>query len=334
MHAEVSAGASLPEIKISGNIRTKTIYLQHLVKRCLEQKKAHEDKTRMDTGALRQCIMNSRLFAEVEVRTTTGQIAVEVEEKWTLIPVPALQAGSGKSESAGAYLFESNFLGMGMTAGLGGSVSNTGSSFLAFLSDPSFLFTHWQYSANVVRQNGDVVQYGHDTELDGFHEVASTFALAVGYQFHPWLLTPRITRQFKVFSAYGAYEIPRDNASTGLGLSLSYDTKNYKLYYAEGLGFQVNVNQEASRTDHVERYLSNSVQVNWQHAFFDDQALQLLLQGGVLYGGEKADRPRLGGGRGLRGIEARTLWAQRYLVTAMDYQPLLYLPITGGYISG
>ncbi len=264
--------------------------------------------------------MNSRLFSEVKIKNAYPNLEIEIEEKWTLIPIPAVQAGSGKSKSAGAFLFESNFLGMGMTLGLGASVSNSGSTYFGLLSDPSWFFSNWHYTLSAIRQDADVVHLYEESEIDGFHEVSSLVTLGVGYKFHPWSFTPKISRQTRTFSQYSQYTPPDDNSSTMLGASLSYDMKNYKLYYSEGLFFKSEIATDMNRTDGAKKCTSHNIQIGWQQGVYQTQALQILFLNGGVSGGGKQDALRIGGGRGLRGIEPKSLWAERFYAVAVDYQ--------------
>lgn len=318
---QVAVGEPILDLDIKGNERTQTIYLQRMVKECIEHQENERPEGPWSADALRQCVMNSRLFSEVSVTIKQPRIDLIVEEKWTLIPIPAVTAGSGKTRRAGLFLLESNFLGLGMNLAVGGSVSNSGNSYFGFISDPSLFFTNWNYSISASRQVEDIeLIEGSNEGRDGFKENALAFSGSLGYKWKRWTLSSSASQQKRKFSVLEAFEAPEDNTSTRGAVTLAYEARDYKLYFSEGFSLKLNTQQELQRTDKLERLKQYEAQISWQSAVFRDHALQLLAIGGMVAHGSKADALRLGGGRGLRGIEPKTAWAGRFYAAAIDYQ--------------
>src|SRR5450756_2492527 len=72
-------------ISVEGAARTKPRVVESLLEKCLE-KKGYTTWDAVSGVELAQCIRNSRLFKEVEVKVEQSKISVSVADRWTLIP--------------------------------------------------------------------------------------------------------------------------------------------------------------------------------------------------------------------------------------------------------
>ncbi|RZA14570.1 MAG: hypothetical protein EOP10_27800 [Proteobacteria bacterium] len=112
--------------EVRGNERTRTNYVVELAQACLEDRNEFGLDPNTQLRALEQCLMNAKIFAKVGAKFEGAKIQIDVEEKWTLIPAPFFQS-SGSTRKVGLIMFETNFLGQGLTLALGGNSSNKGS---------------------------------------------------------------------------------------------------------------------------------------------------------------------------------------------------------------
>jgi outer membrane protein assembly factor BamA len=311
-----SAFAADEEMSIHGNVRTKESYIKNLVHECLENMPSDSQ----DPDSLRQCLMNSKLFSEVIVERDQGKMKITVTDKWTLIPVPSVSAGSGDTKSAGLFLFESNFLGQGMNLVLGAVSSNRGDTYFGIIADPSLFFSRWNYSLSVFKQSQQLMFQRDGTTIDGFEEDKHFFEGSLGYRFGNWTLSGIASYNQATYDPYLDFAGLEDNVAKKMGGIFSYDNRNYRLYFSEGAALTITYDADVNRSDGERLSRQLYSEFNWQKAFFSDQVLQMGVAQGMMDGGTRADLFRIGGTNGFRGIEARTELVDRYLVSSFDYQ--------------
>ena len=141
------------EVRINQTKRTKQSLIKDLVYDCIEDE-------RMDTWqevvpeTIEQCLLNSKLFSRVTATVDVPVIQVEVDERWTLLPIPYMYS-SGDDYTFGLFLMENNLFGLGKKGGIGGNISANGNSFFLFYFDPSINFSDWSTSfrlGNMVKE--------------------------------------------------------------------------------------------------------------------------------------------------------------------------------------
>ena len=79
-----------PDLKIEGNKRTKTHYIKKLFRKCQERWQNEQIKE------LEQCLLNSKLFSQVEIRPSKNKITIIAEDRWTLLPIPFARSEKGE----------------------------------------------------------------------------------------------------------------------------------------------------------------------------------------------------------------------------------------------
>ncbi|RYZ47569.1 MAG: hypothetical protein EOP07_26790, partial [Proteobacteria bacterium] len=306
------------DLQISGNERTQNIYIKRLMEQCF-----HVHGREATDAVLSQCLMNSNLFSEAVVKRDQDRFNIVVKDKWTLIPVPAFSAGSGDTKSAGIFLFESNFLGIGMNLGLGAITSNKGDTYFGMLGDPSLFFTNWNYNLTLSKKSQEVVLKDDDKEIYGFQEEMMSYKVNLGYKYLRWNFSVFGSSSRYEYSDFDGYSFPKDNNVPRAGLAINYDDRNNRLYFSEGLSLNLKYEKDVSRSDDESLASQIVFDANWQRALFSDQVLQLGYAQAVIEGGTYADAFRVSG-KGFRGIEGSTEWAERYYVGSIDYQiPLI-----------
>jgi outer membrane protein assembly factor BamA len=320
LSATLSAQAFGFAVNISGNTRTKSYYIERIVSDCFEILDIEAKDVALATDSIRQCVLNSRLFSEVDVKFDEGALKVDVKDKWTLIPIPIVSAGSGNSKSTGLFMLESNLLGMGLNLAVGGTSSNRGTSYFGFLTDRSLFFTPWNYSLAVTKSDQEVLLKDKDLIMDGFLEDTLSYKGSLGYRFGQLNISAIVSLRLSQYQEYPGFAKPDDNRAEAVGLSLNYDNRNYQLYFSEGLGLSINYQADIQRSDGEAHSKQLTGIVNWQKAVFTDQVVQLGLSHGSREGGTRANAFRIGGSNGFRGIELTTEWADHYDAGSFDYQ--------------
>jgi outer membrane protein assembly factor BamA len=307
-------------VSLEGAKRTKQRYVESLIKYCLE-KGDYRTWDSIDQAALGQCIKNTRVFESVDVAVTQPEIKVTVSDRWTLIPIPSAYSSNGK-RSVGAFLFESNFLGIGKTVGAGGSLSTEGSTFSLMYFDPWVRFTDFTLNAIARRSS---------TELDAYHRTTTIYAYEkkeIGIQLSPgYRITPFITGSVSLiytnrqYSQIEAFAYPADYAAWGVGARLSYSNSDYKLFYNDGFSASISWNRQVRRTDDLDKVSSETARLEWDHLLFGKHALQLGLQASSQSSdvgiGDVATYGRV---KGFRGIQPSGLWSRQAAAGSIDYQ--------------
>src|SRR5262245_46819133 len=141
-------------------------------------------------GAVRQRVLNLRLFKEVVVIPETNgaevDVAIRVKERWTLIPVPFVGASS-RGVRAGAFMLESNLFGLNKILGAGGTFGREGPSTFVFYRDPGvagspFLVKGQARFADIRRE-----QFDGDQQIYAYRDQRFDGSLSGGYQITPSL---------------------------------------------------------------------------------------------------------------------------------------------------
>jgi outer membrane protein assembly factor BamA len=310
-------------IEVAGNTRTQTQTLTNLTLRCLEETPSEEG----DLPALiQQCIKNSRLFAEVTVKRLEGRsLFVTVEERWTFLAIPIVIANNSGRSSIGLFAAESNLFGTGRQLVVGGSFGETGRSGMVLLNDKAIGFSRWQGQLLAAQSTRFFELKPAKRRLDAFEEARTTAAFNVGYTF-PSKLTPQLGLEYtsKRYVPQPPFTPPKSVAETRLNGQLRFARKSYKLYFDEGYSLDTTASTQLLRTDENSRIwqvtgnIQTGVNPVWNHA------LLLGCRGAHVASSDTRDALKLGGGPGLRGFVAQTIWTNRYAACSMDYQIPLY----------
>jgi outer membrane protein assembly factor BamA len=307
-------------VSLEGAKRTKPRYVESLVKYCLE-KGDYRTWESIDQAALGQCIKNTKVFESVDVAVTQPEIKVTLSDRWTLIPIPSAYASDGK-RSVGAFLFESNFLGIGKKVGAGGSLSTEGSTFSLMYFDPWVRFTDFTLNAIASRSSTELDAYRRTSTIYSYEKKETGFQLSPGYRITPFISgSVSLTYTKKQYSQIEAFSYPDDYASWGVGARLSYSNSDYKLFYNDGFSASISWNRQVRRTNDLDKVSSATARLEWDHLLFGKHALQFGVQASSQSSdvgiGDVATYGRV---KGFRGIQPSGLWARQAAAGSIDYQ--------------
>lgn len=94
--SSVRADILLPELQVQGNTKSQLSFIKHLVQDCLKELKV-EEWSDLHSVELQQCVFDSKLFSKVDMVIAEPVIRISVIERWTIIPIPFVQAGQNSS---------------------------------------------------------------------------------------------------------------------------------------------------------------------------------------------------------------------------------------------
>lgn len=310
-------GRSERTFEIKGNTRTKTEHIQSLIKVCLND----DDEALSDDSVLKQCLINSKLFSEVAVETKDGVSVVSVTDRWTLIPVPFAQAGSGRQYKYGLFLLDSNFLGWGKLLAVGGTSGTGGISYFVVYNDPAIFFSQWTLQSSLIHTDQDLSLYeGRGEVTDGFHEDKTTGVVSIGHKIGHFWPALSLSRHVSIYEVIDDFRVHNAYSATRVGVNMRYNSSSYLFYFDKGLKLESLIEHDLSRSDGITAGLYSNAKVNLGIPLFYDHALLLQVSAGKALKGGQSDMFRLGGVRGFRGIIAQGAWAEAYFSGTIDYQ--------------
>ncbi len=212
-------GRRICEIEVRGNSRS----LDSTVQRISDI----ETGALLSEGAVDQARINlkkSGLFAEVDIKaaacrpeagaavdTDAVRLILEVEDKWTLIPVPFFSS-DGDSVMGGLVVIESNLLGTGKQLISGAMGGTEGLSGFVVFADPAFLRSNWQLSLSASGGVGseEIATPDGETALE-FDNNSYGGSFGLGYRF-----TNRFEAGFRARVELHELDAISGSAATGL----------------------------------------------------------------------------------------------------------------------
>jgi outer membrane protein assembly factor BamA len=314
-------GASLqPQLEVKGNQKTKLSYLKAKLNECLDEQHVSQWAD-VDSDELQQCILDSRLFSEVQVAIDAPVVTITLKERWTVIPIPFVRVQSDSSRY-GFFLLDSNFLGRGKQTVIGASAGTKGNTFFTLYRDPSIFHSRWTGMVKYKKGQEDYSRYQKETEIDGYSEKEDNGEFRFGYKFSPWLeaaLQMEFTRRrFDVLEPYT--RLPQDYRYVYLGPFFGYDRTDFHFYFQQGMKLRLELGSQVYRDDDASHVTQYQLTYDWQHAVYRNHALQLHLESRANNTDDVRDSFKLGGNLGYRGVESAGIWAKQSHSASIDYK--------------
>jgi len=307
------------QIIIKGNDKSENEFVSKLASKCVKAQRI-DPEGELDVDALKTCIINSKLFSEVNIEKREETITVSVKERLTLIPIPIVSIGSGEDASYGLFLMETNFLGMGKTLVLGGVVSGTNDTMFLMYEDPAVLNSNWMFGTHIGSQTNEVYRYNGDKKGDGIQEKANAYGASIGYTFNSELsASMSLMHSANEYKILDDYQLPEDFEFNSIGLNLSWSDTHFKFYYQDGLSLQLDITQQIDRSDDEALMQTYQLTGDWQMNLFSDHALQVGFELANTYHADRKTALKVGGSPGMRGINDSGVWAKAYGSLAIDY---------------
>ncbi|MCG6969870.1 MAG: BamA/TamA family outer membrane protein [Gammaproteobacteria bacterium] len=309
-----------PQLTVQGNQKTKLSYLKAKVNECLEEQSVLQWAD-VDSDELQQCLLDTRLFSEVQLSINAPVVSITVKERWTIIPIPYVSVQSDSSRY-GFFLFDSNFLGRGKQAVIGASTGTRGNTFFTLYRDPAIFYGKWTGVVKYRQGQEDYLRYQKETEFDGYSEKTNNGELRLGYKFSPWIeaaLQVEFTRRrFDVLEPYTLSL--QDYSYVYLGPFFTYEHTDFHFYFLQGNKLRLELGSQVYRSDDAKQLAQYQLVYDWQHAVYKKNALQLHLQSLANNTDDVRDSFKLGGNLGFRGVESAGIWAKQAHSASLDYK--------------
>lgn len=306
-------------VQVDGNDKTSSEHVQFLVNRCLEQ----QDNTigQVIIPELKKCLMNEKLFSDVDIQVDADTITVDIEDRWSLIPIPMISQSEGESTRYGFFLMETNFLGQGKMLIGGWLGSSDGSQTFLMYRDPEFLGTRWDFSVNYSNSDKELFLYDKEDKIDGQKYKQRSEYLKVGYNLTKYFnIGVSYAQSSTRYEAIDRYQKLEDLNAQYVGLVMDWNDSDFKFYFQEGLQMNYEIQKQFYRNDDESSVISQLLEVDWQKNAFSDMVFQLKFRLGQLNGGDQRDLLQVGGGPTFRGIQSNGAWVKQYRSASVDYQ--------------
>ena len=337
--AAALAAGTVQEISVEGNTRTS----RQVILRALD---VRPGDTVDDAAlpALRQRVYNLRLFREVEIATRPAAagvvLAVSVEERWTLVPIPFAGASEG-SFRAGLALLESNLLGRNKQLVVVGAYASRGSTARVIYRDPAVLGTRGVLALDLVAEDVereqadgfDVIYAWRDRRLEASVRPGLRLTQRLAVRAGPFVLL----RESRTAAGYGAP--PKAGRDLGLAADLELSGQDHRGWFDAGPLLRAYLRRSLPALGSDRGFAQASAQGAWSVAALADHAASAALAGFVADGDPVLDAFALGGRPGSRGLREAGLWAERAITATFDYQVPLWRPGWGtvttlGFVDG
>ncbi|MBF5045319.1 outer membrane protein assembly factor [Aggregicoccus sp. 17bor-14] len=327
--AQRAVELTVARIEVAGNARTRTSVIRQAMR--------VSEGDALEPGApaeLERRLLNLRLFrsARVELRPegAGAVLHVQVEERWTLLPIPFYSRSEGRW-AVGLYAVESNLLGLRKLLVLGGSYSNRGGSLFGLYRDPGIRGTRWTTSLTALYADTDREHVPADVTLDRYTDRRLDAGGLVGYQ-----LTPELNVAAGGFALVNRTAQLPDGApppgrseAYGPQLALDWAGQDYRVYFNEGLAVRARLREALSALGSMRPYRQLSLAASYTLSAFRDHALSFTGAFDVSHGDPVLDALQLGGRPGTRGFVQGGLWASEAASLASEYQVPLWRPRWG-----
>jgi outer membrane protein assembly factor BamA len=317
---------TLRAIEVQGNTRTDREVVIHAL--------GVQPGDRIDDEllpALRQRVLNLRLFQEVEVTKRSSEdglvLSVGVKERWTLIPIPIVGASAGAAQ-VGLAVIETNLLGRRKLLAVSGVYSSRGQSGYVYYRDPSLLRSRAILAIEGVAENKV------REKADGFDVVLAWRDRRVDASLRPGVqLTPRLSVRAGPFAVFreslaedGYPAPPPAGTDFGVAADLEYEGQDYRDWFNAGPLVQARVRRSLPALGSDRGFTQSSAQVVWSLPVTRRHAAAAAVAGFLAGGDPVLDAFTLGGRPGSRGVLAEGLWAERAVTATVDYQVPVWRP--------
>ncbi|MBF0361778.1 MAG: hypothetical protein HQK49_12245 [Oligoflexia bacterium] len=152
-------------------------------------------------------------FNLLKIEFTNGILHLDIEDKWSLFPVPMITQ-SGNYYYRGGLIYDNNFLGSMGTIAIGAAATNSGLNALLYYQDETFFTTATGFKILLFKKS-DLVQFKRRQNLENSFES----------RFFTILFTPNYLYKNQVFKG-GPLYIKKE----------IYSTDGQQLFFEEGTG--------------------------------------------------------------------------------------------------
>lgn len=309
-------------IDIHGGEKTRPEYIHHLFENC--QSEQTSNMAEVDLKQLEQCMLNSRIFRSVKIsKKTEDEFDVEIDEKITFFPVPFATADSSGETKIGAFLVDFNTLGGREVFAIGGFYSTRGYSIFSRYENKHASTS--KVSLVLTGTAGHQIFELRDPEriVDTLDERHVFGQIDLGYKFKNSM--PGILLAY-VKNSYLNANHPNQEYLSQTGATLEYEATDYFVTFEAGPRARILAYSTQSLQNDSTKIFTVAATGSYGISAYLNQSIGLYATVGKIVGAQGRELvSRLGGGRGFRGIETQSVWADQYAAGTLEYQVPVYV---------
>ncbi|QSQ19468.1 BamA/TamA family outer membrane protein [Pyxidicoccus parkwayensis] len=284
-----------------------------------------------DVAELKRRLLNLKLFKSVEVLTrpegTGVGLQVEVEERWTLLPIPVFSSSEGRWQ-AGVFAVESNLFGLNKTLVGGGMWGNRGGTLFSMYRDAGIGGSRWTGLASFSFSKTDRERRLEDVVVDAYSDRRFDFGGTLGYQVTPELNIGAgwFTLLNKPLALEAGAPAPQRGEVYGVSATAEYLGQDFHFYFNEGLVVRALYREGLNFLGSSRELRQVSLYASYTLPVLGDHALTLTAMHGQTRGDPFLDAQLLGGRTGSRGFASESLWAETSSSATLEYQVPVWSP--------
>lgn len=278
----------------------------------------------LDTDDLKTRLERLRIFSDVQValvetETTATErrytLKISVKEKWSLYPIP-VYVKYRDTEIGGAFLVESNFRGRNQGLAAGGLISNRGWQALSGFTDPHIAYSRISTTMRYLTGRVFIQDSTPMGEIErSYTMMRHDFQSATGYNWRSGIFAG-------VLGGYRSAEV-LDNAAVptasvlNIGLRLKYSNIRPVDFFQSGFESTLDTEKGIAFAGEDLHVVSNANALHLKT--FGGQFVSWLFSFQYSHYPDPLEQ-RLGGWQGTRTLPALLVPADKFVVTAINYQ--------------
>lgn len=300
------------EIKFIGATKTKLSHLQRRVN-------IYEGDllSAADLEDLKIRLSQNPQFNLKNVQLKEGVLTIDIEDKWTIIPVPLISQ-SGEYYMRGMGLYDNNFLGRLETFVPAVAWTNSGINYLLLYNSENFFSPNFGLSSLIVQLNSLSYFYRNDQEVNKFE------ARTKAFEFTPNFFYKNIV--FKSGPVFFSRKIYEGNSKTpltfnGSGLRSRLHMKYYEQFDVLYKGFFITGNAYVLRKQQDDDFFFHGkIEFDYSYPVFENHYIGFMQNFGIASDKTYFYPFTEGAHEGFRGYDGESIHMQRYSSSTLQYQ--------------
>ncbi|MFA6236728.1 MAG: hypothetical protein WC635_05315 [Bacteriovorax sp.] len=302
----------IKDIQITGMTKTKPWALLRRV-----NVQIGDDLTLQEVEDLRIRVAQNSQFIVNSFKFEEGILKIDIEDKWTIIPVPLLSQ-SGDYYMRGIGLFENNFLGRLETLVPAVAYTNSGINYLLLYNSENFFTPNLGISSLIVRLNTLSRFYRHKVEQTHFESRTTAFEITPNYFYKNMV--------FKAGPIFFKKDVIFNNTSiaqkyNGAGLRSRFNIKNYEPMDVMFKGYFVTANSYILKPDTGKgTFVHAKIEYVATYPVLDNAFVNFSQNFGYATAKTFFYQFSEGAHDGFRGYDGESLHMQRYSASMLQFQ--------------
>lgn len=295
--------------------------------------------SRVDPERLLQQLHAVGLFKRIDIRYAHrgdhAAVIIDLEEKWTLIPIPFVFS-SRSVLRYGFFVFDTNLLGYNKKLFVGAMNSRQGWNANAVYIDPMIMGS--RFTGTVAGVVGNRIYEDADFDRDVYRRYRADFSSLTGTVGHEFrrIATVSLVGRFQHASVDPSYvdaiDAPSSEQSFATGLRLRYRDQRYHLYTSEGVRAEAEYLHGFSAGSRGAEYDQGKITAEFARFFLTSHLVTLGVKG-MRSNLPEVFQERPGGQMGYKTVPSEVVQAHCHYTAYAVYERPIYRPTWGTFTA-